>query len=241
MKKTLSVVFVFILFASISYSAEVYIQQKSHTDAVEMMGQSQPARDDINHIWLGKDKMATHGKDQSVIIKLNDNKMYWVNHQNKTYVEMDLPLDMSQYFPPQFSQMMSNISVKVTPTGEKKKIGDWNCTGYDVDMTIMMMNQKQKIWASTDVPFDWKNYTEKMLPELIQSTMFLNEESAKEFMKIKGFQIRTESVMNVMGTDIKSSSEVVEITKKNAPAGTFTPPSDYEKKDKFSMQDMQRR
>ncbi len=241
MKKTLTIILALLVFATVSFSAEVYIQQKTHTDAVEMMGQSQPAKDEINHIWLADNKMATHGTDQSVIINLDKNKMYMINHQDKTYVEMDLPLDMSKYFPPQFSQMMGSITVKVTPTGETQKIGAWNCTGYDVDLTIMMMTQKQKIWASTDVPFDWNMYSEKMLPKLIQSTMMLGEDSAKEFMKIKGFQIKTESTMNVMGNEMKSYSEVIEITKKNAPAGTFDPPSDYEKKDQFSMQDMQRR
>ncbi|MFW6124190.1 MAG: DUF4412 domain-containing protein [Acidobacteriota bacterium] len=241
MKKTLTIIFTFILFASLSYAADVYIKQESHTDAFEMMGQSQPATDEVNHIWLGENKMATHGTDQSVIINLNDKKMYMINHQDKTYVEMDLPLDISQYFPQQFSQMISSITVKVNPTDETKTIGDWKCTGYDVEMNIMMMTTKQKIWASTDVPFDWKIYSEEMLPKLIQSTMFLDEESAQEFMKIKGFQIKSESTMDMMGANVKSTSEVVEITEKTAPEGTFDPPTDYEKKDKFSMQDMQRR
>jgi len=241
MKKTLTIILVLLAFAAFSFSAEVYIQQKTHTDAVEMMGQSQPAKDEINHIWLADNKMATHGTEQSVIIDLNKNKMYMINHQDKTYVEMDLPLDMSKYFPPQFAQMFGSMTVKVTPTSETQKIGNWNCSGYDVAITIMMMTTKQKIWASTDVPFDWNMYSEKMLPKLIQGTMMLGEDSAKEFMKIKGFQIKTESTMNMMGNDIKSTSEVVEITKKNAPAGTFEPPSDYEKKDQFSMQDMQKR
>jgi len=241
MKRIFNIIFILFLFASLSYSADVYVKQQSHTDAFEVMGQSQPAKDEVNHIWLGNDKMATHGKEQSVIINLNDEKMYMINHQNKTYVEMDLPLDISQYFPPQFSQMMGSITVKVTPTNESVKIREWNCSGYDVEMNIMMMTTKQKIWASTDVPFDWKMYSEKMLPKLIQSTMMLGEDSAEEFMKIKGFQIKTESTMNMMGTDVKSTSEVVEITEKDAPAGTYQPPSDYEKRDKFSMQEMQRR
>jgi hypothetical protein len=150
-------------------------------------------------------------------------------------------LDMSKYFPPQFAQMMSSITVKVTPTGETQKIGNWNCSGYDVEMNIMMMTTQQKVWATMDVPFDWNMYAEKILPKFIQGTMMLSDESVKEFMKIKGFQIRTESTMNVMGNEMKSYSEVVEITKKNAPAGTFDPPSDYEKKDQFSIEDMQRR
>ncbi|HHF51398.1 MAG: DUF4412 domain-containing protein [Candidatus Aminicenantes bacterium] len=241
MKKTLTIILSLLVFAAVSFSAEVYIKQQTHTDAIEMMGQSQPAKDEVNHMWLADNKMATHGTDQSVIINLDKSKMYMINHQTKTYVEMDLPLDISKYFPPQFAQMMSSITIKVTPTGETQKIGNWNCSGYDVDSTIMMMNQKQKIWASTDVPFDWNMYAEKMLPKLMQGTMMLSEESVKEFMKIKGFQIRTESTMNVMGNEMKSYSEVIEITKKNAPAGTFDPPSDYEKKDQFSMEDMQKR
>jgi len=229
------------LMASISYSFEVYIQQKSHTDAVEMMGQSQPAKDEISHLWLGEDRMASHGLEQSVIINLKDNKMYMINHQEKIYIEMELPLDISKYFPPQFSQMMKNMTVEVNPTEEMKKIGDWNCTRYDVEVNIMMMVTNQKVWASTEVPFDWKLYSEKMLPKLIQGTMMLSEDSAEEFMKIKGFQIKTESSMNIMGTEVKSLSEVVEITEKDAPAGTFDPPSDYEKKEKFTMEDLQRK
>jgi hypothetical protein len=226
--------------ASSTFAADYYIKQISHTDAFAMMGQEQPARDDTIHMWLGDDKMSIDMQQMKIIIDLGKDVMYWINHQNKSYVEMTLPLDLDKYFPAQIMQMMGDVSMTVDASGDKQKFGSWNCAGYDVTMNIMMMEMKQKIWASTDVPFDWKGYSQKMMPKLSQAMMRLGDESLKEMLKIEGFQIRTETTMNMMGSDMKSWQQVQEITKKDAPAGTYTAPEGYTKKDKLDMTDIQR-
>ena len=164
-----------------------------------------------------------------------------INHSTKTYVPMDLPLDISQYFPAQFSQMMQGVTIKVNPTGETKTIKSWKCDGYDVNMNIMMMNMKQKVWASKDVPFDWKAFNEKMLPQFTQAMMNIGGEAMDELKKMEGFQIRTEMSMGIMGAEMKSWTEVSEITEKSAPAGIYSIPEGYTKKDKFSMMDLQKK
>ncbi len=226
---------------SIPTIADIYIKQISHTDAFAMMGQEQPARDDSIYMWLGKDKMTVEMPQMKVIINIAENVMYWISHQDKSYVEMALPLDVEQYFPAQMTQLMKNVKVTVTPTDEKQKIGEWECQAYEVVMNIMMMDMKQKIWASTDVPFDWKEYSLEMLPKLSQATMGLPEEAVQEMSKIQGFQIKTETIMDVPGNEMKSWQEVQEITKKNAPEGTYAPPEGYRKKDKLDMMDIQKR
>ena len=231
---------VFAIAAPSAFSADYYIKQISHTDAFAMMGQEQPARDDIIHMWLGDDKMAMEMPQMKVIIDLSKDVMYWINHQSKTYVEMTLSLDLDKYFPAQIMQMMGDVSMTVDETGEKQTFGSWNCTAYDMTVNIMMMEMKQKVWASTDVPFDWKDYSQKMMPKLSQAMMRLGDESLEEMLKIEGFQIRTEITMNMMGNDMKSWQEVQEITKKDAPAGTYAPPEGYTKKDKLEMTDIQR-
>jgi len=241
MKRIITVILVLFAFSTVSLTADIYIKQKQHTDEFSMMGQTQPAKDEISDMWIGKDKFAMHGKEMSIIIDLNAKKMYMINHKNKSYVAMDLPLDLSKYFPPQLQQMMQGVTVKVNPTGEKKTINNWKCEGYDVKMNIMMMDMTQKVWASTDVPFDWKAFNEKMFPQFTQAMMRLDEDAVQEFLKIKGFQIRTEMTMSIMGTDMKQWTEVVEISKKSAPAGTYSFPEGYAKKDKFDMADMQKR
>ncbi len=241
MKKNFAIVLALLTLFSIPAIADIYIKQISHTDAFAMMGQEQPARDDSIDMWLGKDKMTVEMPQMKVVINIAENVMYWISHQDKSYVEMALPLDVEQYFPAQMTQLMKNVKVTVTPTDEKQKIGDWECQAYEVVMNIMMMDMKQKIWASTDVPFDWKEYTLEMLPKLSQATMGLPEEAVQEMSKIQGFQIKTETIMDVPGNEMKSWQEVQEITKKNAPEGTYAPPEGYSKKDKLDMMDIQRR
>lgn len=236
MRKTAIVIGVILAFTTASFAADVYIKQKFHQDAMAMA--NQPAKDDINHIWIAENKMAMHSTDMSIVIDLDVKKMYWINHKGKSYVEMDLPLDITKYFPPQMAQMMSGVTVKVNPTGETKTISKWKCDGYDVSINIMMMEMNQKIWSSTGVPFDWQAYNDKMLPQFTQAMMRMGPEAFEEFKKIKGFQIRTDMTMSVMGNDMKNWTEVEEISEKSAPAGNYDPPAGYTKKDKIDMMGM---
>ena len=236
----IAAILVFTVAVSSGLAADFYIKQISHTDAMSMMGQQQPARDDVIHMWLGEDKMAMDMPQMKIIIDLDKDVMYWANHQNKSYVEMTLPLDLEKYFPAQMLQMMGDVDISVEPSGESKKIASWDCSGYDVTMNIMMMEMNQKVWASTDVPFDWKEYSQKMMPKISQAMMRLGEDALQEMMKIEGFQIRTELSMNMMGSEMKSWQEVQEISKQTAPAGTYTVPEGYTKKDKLDLADIQR-
>ena len=241
MRKISAVALVLLFFSGVTLYGDVYIQQKAHTDAFSMMGREMPVKDEVNHLWIDKNKMAVLGTEQSIILNLDDNLMYMILHQDKSYVEMTLPLDLSLYFPAQIQQMMGNVTVDVSLSGEEAKIGEWDCQGYDVTINIMMMTMKQKVWACKDVPFDWKGYTERMLPQLTQAMFRFGGDSIKEFEKIEGFQIKTEITMDMMGSEMKSWTEVVEISEKSAPTGTYLVPEGYAKKDKFTLMDMQRR
>jgi hypothetical protein len=44
--------------------------------------------------------------------------------------------------------------------------------------------------------------------------------------------------MNMMGANMKANSQVLEISKKDAPAGVYAVPVGYTKKDSLSMQDL---
>jgi len=232
-----------ILIVSVAFlNADIYIKQKVHSDPVTMMGQTQPAKDEISEIWIGDDKFATLGEERSTIIDSKKKVMYWINNKNKTYVEMTLPLNMADYMPEQMGQMMqsmmSSIQITVNPNGQKKVIGSWNCDGYDVTMNIMMMKMNMQVWASTEVSFDWEKVGEKMMTNYFKAQFRIDDSAIEEFKKIKGYWIYTETIMNVMGADMKSSTEVLEITKKSAPSAVYSVPAGYTKQDKLSMMDM---
>jgi hypothetical protein len=237
--KKLILVLVLTVFSFALLHADVYIKTNTHTDAFDMMGTKQPAKDEVSEQWIGKDKFANVSPQQTIVMDLGNKKMYFIYNTTKTYVEAALPLDITKLLPAQAAQMMSmmKITVKVSPTGETKKIGKWNCAGYDVNMDMTMMQMKMKTWTTTDVPFDWKSFSEKMMGSVRAATMpFLDEKSMAEFKKIKGFQVAVDISMSMMGQNMNSNTRVLDIDpNKEAPAGIYSVPAGYTKQDKLTM------
>lgn len=241
MKKILTFVAILAV-AALSLSADIYVKSKSHTDAMSIMGQNTPAKDDVSEQWISDSALAMSGKDQGFIVDLKKNMMYIINHATKTYVEATLPLDYAKLLPPQMAAMagMMIMTATVTPGNETKKIGNWNCSLYNMNMTVMGMAMPLKVWASTDVPFDTTKYIE-LFANLMKGQMRLDDASVKEFQKIKGFQIATEMNADIMGAKMHTSSEVLEIAVKEAPKGIYDAPKGYTKNDKLSMDELQKR
>jgi hypothetical protein len=242
MKKLILILSVFVIFTAL-ITADVYIKTKTHTDAFEMMGKKQPAKDQVSEQWLGKNKFATITGIQNMVFDIGKSVMYIIYPKTKTYVEAQLPLDMSKLLPEQMAQMMSmiKVTVKVSPTSQTKTIGKWKCNQYDVVMNIqamMSMTMNMKIWATTDVPFDWKTYMDKMFPNLMKlqsANMPFGEDMLNEFKKIKGYQVASELTMSIMGANMRVTTEVVEISKKSAPSGIYSVPAGYKKQDKLTI------
>lgn len=236
--------FLILLLTVLSFAllnADVYVKSNTHTSAFEMMGQKQPAKDEVSEVWMSKDKFATIMKQQTIIMDMSKKKLFFIFHSTKSYLETELPLDITKLLPPQAAGMMSMMktTATVTPTGETKKIGKWNCNGYDVDMNMTMMQMKMKVWASTDVPFDWKAYSEKMMSVVMKSTMpFLDDKVMDEFKKIKGYQVAADMTNSIMGQTMTVNVRVLEISEKAAPAGVYAVPAGYAKTDKLPMRGM---
>jgi len=236
---------IFVLLSAIAlplFSGDFYIEQKSHTDPMTVMGQEQPAQDSVQKSWIGDNKFAQHSQEMSFIFDKEKESLFWIMHGEKSYVEMKPPYDLNQYLPEQMAQMMgavmSSIVVTVTPKEETKKIGDWNCAGYQMDMTVMGMTTNIEVWATVDVPFDWKMVNEELLAIYQKIQMRLNDAAMEEMKKIQGYWVSSETTVNVMQMKIRSITEVVEISQKDAPAGTFDVPEGYTKQDKLTMQGM---
>jgi hypothetical protein len=241
--KKLALLLVVLLLAAPAFAGDVFVKVKTHTDAMAVMGQSQPARDDVSEQWFSATKAAQNGKENGFIVDLDKQMAYMINHADKSYVEMPMPIDLVKILPPEAQAMapMMQMSATVAATTETRQIGPYACTGYDATMTVMGMQMKLRIWASEAVPGDLAAFAAKMMPAFMQGTMRLNDASVKEFAKIKGFQIATELTGDLMGAKIHTTTEAVEIVEKNAPAGTYTPPEGYTKKATLSLQDLQRR
>ena len=107
-------------------------------------------------------------------------------------------------------------------------------------MSVMGMPITTKVWATADLPFDAVKFNEKFGAAMTKGVMRLDDASVKEMAKIKGYQIASETSGDIMGAKMRSTTEVVEISKKSAPAGTYAVPAGFKKNATISMGDIQR-
>lgn len=224
--------------------ADFYMKQKIHTGAFSVMGQSQPEKNEVMVFWMGADKYRTDNESSnSSILLLPDKKtMYMIDHGKKQYQEM--PLDFGKMLGEAAGEeggeegqaqamammqgMMGGMKATVTETGETKTIGSWNCRKYLIEMEMGMMGKmKAETWATEDLKIDYtKAFT---MANAMMAGMPGFEKILAEMKRIKGVVVLQEATMNVMGAEVKSTTELLEAGEKSAPAGHYDLPAGYKK------------
>lgn len=242
---------VFFVFATVQARADVYMKQKVHTDELKMMGQTQPAKDEISVIWLGENLARMDQGTATSSILLGDKKvLYMLDHNKKTYAEMPLDLDkmfdeaaaagagddpetaeakkkMPGFMKGLMKGMMGNMSAKVTETGETKRIGGWNCRKYIIEMDMGMGKSNSEAWATEDLKINYSLYFTSANAMMASQPGF--DKIAKEMQKVKGVIVYQTTKTSVMGTEVTSTTELLECSDKSAPAGNYEIPAGYKK------------
>jgi hypothetical protein len=223
--------------------ADTKVVQQHHQDGFSMMGQTQAPTDEEHVTWIGDKKLRMDQGSSSTIVQLEAGKMIIINHDDKTYTEVDLPVDIASLMPPGMAEQMTamlKFDVTVTPSAETKKVGEWNAKRYDLKMTSAMMSLDSVIWASTETPIDHAKYF-----DLFSEVMSLQpgmDSMLSQMRQIDGYIVTQEGTMSMkfMGeTTIGSSDVVKSITDVDAPAGTYDAPAGYAKKEFDFMAMMQ--
>lgn len=150
------------------------------------------------------------------IMRVDQGKMYHLVPQEKTYMEMPI-LKRSP-------EEEAQVQVTVTKTGETKKIGDYNCTRYDVT-TKGMPNMPpegmtMQSWVTTDV-----DVVDEYAKFIEAQSSAQPSKTATEMAKIKGFPIQ-QVMDSPMG---KTTVTVTAVKKQDVPDSMFEVPADYTK------------
>jgi hypothetical protein len=211
--------------------ADTLYTMKSHTDAFKVGGESQPAKDATVKIWAAGDRLRRDEGDQSMILRLDKNRLYIVDHADKTYSEITLPIDLRKMMPKGTEAMADQIAagmkitVQVTPSDETKKLGQWNARRYEVAVqSAMGMKIATTMWVSKEIegfaPFN-------KLAGTMASLQPGSGEWVKQLEKIDGFPVLTESKVDALGAQFTTREELVAVETKAAPSGTYDLPAGY--------------
>lgn len=224
--------------------ADVFMKQKTHTGSFTMMGQTQPAKDDIQSIWMTNTVVRNDSKETSTIIRLDKKTITMIDHIKKTYTEMPMNMDkavdamggekMSKEEREAMAGMMKGMmkfSMTVKETGEKKKINAWNCRKYIQKLETAMGPANTEVWATEDIKVQgdiFARYSAVMMtmqPGLKESMA----QVLKETKKIKGVTVLSNTTTTMMGATLKTSTQLMEFKEGKAPANITAIPAGYKK------------
>ncbi|MFN2431749.1 MAG: DUF4412 domain-containing protein [Gemmatimonadota bacterium] len=218
---------------SLVLGQDVYIEARTHTDAVSMMGHDVPAQDGVNRTWIGDGRIAVSDDagGSTVIFRADQNKMFVLFPKDKTYYESALPFQ----FPPEVAQMMAAVKpeVTVTPTSEAKVVNGFNTTLTKVNIKMMGQDIAMDYWVSDDLGISAEQLRK------VSQAMFVGNpmlgELGEKLAAVEGYPVRIDTKVTAMGSTFGSWQEVQKVEKKAAPPGTYEVPAGYTKTDRMKM------
>jgi hypothetical protein len=238
-RRILAALFVVLLSAGIA-AADIKVVKQTHQDGFTIMGQTQPPEDRQQTSWIATDRMYMDQGSNVTIVRLDLMKLYVIDHDTKSYHVLDLPIDLSKLVPPEMQPMlaMMQFEVTVTPTDERKQVGEWDARRYDMTMTSQMFSMKATMWVTKVDGYDPQSFNSMSVHmNSLQPGM---ADAVKEMSKIDGLVVEQQGIMTMMGTEVGTSEKTTSIENIEAPAGTYDPPADYTEKPFDFMARMQR-
>jgi hypothetical protein len=190
--------------------------------SIEGLKMDQPQQGEVK-IWILGDKVRRDDGDSTYILRLDRNKLYVINHVDRTYRELGLPIDPKKWGGPAGVQM----KVQVTATGENRKTGSWNARKFKVDISSPEgLHMDVAIWASKDIA-SYQAYNR--MAASIAALQPGSSDWARQLEQVEGFPVLQEADVNMGGSRFKTREELVSVETRTPPAGAYELPGGYEK------------
>lgn len=213
-----------VLLAASSVSGGIYLEQSTHVDAITVNGQSMPARDAVQKLWIDQDRMLAEYSDGglSVLVRRDLQKIFFIDRQKRSYMEAALPIVL----PTELAQMVSAFQVKCTvrKTGAQKQIGSWACEGADLVMTGFV-NSTVKLWF-TPASFPVTPYYD-LTAEMSSFNPGLKDMIAQIRSLGNVLVVEQEMTGEVMGAQSRTVTRLIRCDQLAVPAGRFEVPPGF--------------
>lgn len=228
---------------SSAFAGEIFMSHKITTDSYKKDKKDGETEVRTSKQWFAGDKLRSDNGDESVLMLLDKDSIYNIDHKKKTYFgyqasTLGMPVETEaggEQMPAMLSSMMGNMfkmEVTIEPTNETKKIGQWNCTKYNQTLKIMNVTTTTELWATEEVSID-KNLLDKFMASQFMTKSGMQDlagKMLKEAEKIKGCVVYSKSVTIMGNKRTETIDEVTEIKEQAAPQETWAVPAKYKMK-----------
>ena len=211
--------------------ADLVLTVKGHTDAFKVGDRAQEPRESDVKIWLTADKMRRDEGPLSAIVRLDRKKLYLVNHSDRTYSVVDVPIDWAKLVPSadreKFQQFVAENQLKsvIKPSAETRKVRNWTTHRVDVELTNAQgLRVSTQMWLTKDLDL-YAAYNK--MSGVLASLQVSSADWSRKIGGLDGFPVYQETAVSVGGATFKSHEEVVEADVKQLPDVTFDPPAGF--------------
>jgi hypothetical protein len=237
-------VVLFLLVAVSCLHADTCIRHAQHTDGYYYGGRNNPPVDREYTVWIGDTKVVVVQEYRTVIFDMVDSTIVFINSADSTYIEASLPFELSTLMAEADASrlLMFQTVGEVGEIDSTSTFAAWACGGYGVHTWIPYEGTKYNeeegiVWTTVEVPFDLDLYS-SVNAHILRMRNY-TEELIEQYMTMQGYPIYTSTDRYIKGFGVKSTDEVVTITQEEPPAGIYSVPDGFEKKDQLTLRDLE--
>ncbi|MFP3941263.1 MAG: DUF4412 domain-containing protein [Thermoanaerobaculia bacterium] len=233
-KTTLLITAALALCLALPAAADTVLKMTSQTDAFQVMGQNQPAQDAEITYWIGEDRALRDDGETATLLK--DDTLYVLNHAEKSYSVLELPVDLSSLLPDQNREQMEQMlqamemTATVEPTDEEKEINGYSARRYDVVLENQMgMKIESTVWATEELDVDLESF--HRMSKAMASLQPGGAAMAEELLRVAGVPVLMETRIQGMGGSTEAREELISAETKDAPPETYEVPEGYRERE----------
>jgi hypothetical protein len=198
----------------------------------------------VSEFWLGDNRAALIEDRFRVILDRSRNLLTYVNPRDRTYVEIDLPMDLDAIFSDELMRKRRELSygAAVEPTDNTRRVRGYGCREYDLTQWQVKDGARSgyrnaKVYATTEVDADY-TLAEELLDNL-RVILPRDQASREELRKIRGKQLlfEWERPGSLLVKELLVA-EVVEIRREVPPFGVYEIPAGYTRKERLEPSDL---
>lgn len=205
-------------------AADGFLRVKTRLEGLDLAGQ--PPEGEVV-VWVGADRARRDDGDASTILRLDQGRLYLVDHAEKTWSSLSLA-ELSKT--PEGDPLKT--AIEIAPTGESKKIRGWTARRFSVRITNAAgLVLESDTWASRDVP------AYATLAQLAAAQAALQPGGAlwgRELLRIDGYPVLNETNVKLGNSRFRTKEELVSAEEKDPPAGCYDVPKGYREEQKES-------
>ena len=221
-----------------SLLADTLLTKRRDADEVPAPGRSSEAfKNQKVEVWIGADRVRRDDGRTALILRLDQRKLYIVNHAKREYVALDLEQKADRWraitgLPRVPDTEAFLMHAKVEPIAETRKIGSWKTLRYQVALSNET-GQADRIrlawWVAPDLKIE--DAPLRTLALVLASMTNSGDEWIATLQSVPGQPVLFERVEKLPEMEVKAREQLVAVERREAPAGTYELPAGHRRID----------